>query len=180
MFVRDHRWMHSDRNLTCVTILLSNSEKFHDVTQAPSDCDIARSDVANALVVHISGYDFHPEGDARNDCGLGACVKAFNIGGWVTLGIPQTLSFSEGICVISTLICHLRQDVVRRAVKDSHHPRHRLASKAFPQRSNQRNAASDGRLKQQINPVGICKFEQFCSMICEEFFISRDHRLSGR
>jgi hypothetical protein len=73
------------------------------------------------------------------------------IGGRVSLGITERLSFGEGVGKRDTGLRHAREDVVGRAVDDSHDPADALARERLAQRANQRNASGHGRLEKQVD-----------------------------
>ncbi len=63
----------------------------------------------------------HPEGEARQDGGLGGGVGAGDVSGRIGLGVSQALGLSQGLAVGGGLSRHLGEDVVGGAVDDSHH-----------------------------------------------------------
>ena len=106
---------------------------------------------ADALVVHVAGDDLGAEGDGGDDRGLGPGVEALDVGRRVALGEAERLRLGERDAVVGALLGHLGEDEVGGAVDDAHHPADRLAAQALAERADERDAAGDGGLEQQVD-----------------------------
>ena len=72
----------------------------------------------------------------------------------------------------------LREDEVRRAVHDAHHPAEPLAGERLLQRPDQRDAAADGRLEVQVEALRVGGVEQLAARGGEQLLVRGDDRLA--
>ncbi len=94
---------------------------------------------------------FDAEGDRGDDRRLGAGVEALDVGRWIALGEPERLRLGQCRRVVGALLGHLREDEVGGAVDDPHHAGDRLAAQALAQGPDDRDAAGDRGLEQQVD-----------------------------
>ena len=138
----------------------------------------ANDRVADSLVVHLTGDDLRARGDRRHDRRLGTGVETLDVGGRVTLGVAEALGFGEGGLVGHPLLAHLREDVVRRPVDDSHDPRDRFTAQALAQGPHDRNAPGDGRLEEQVDAGLLGNLEQLDPDVGQQLLVGGDHWLA--
>ena len=67
------------------------------------------------------------ESELREDRRLGRRVKATDIGRRVSFGVAETLRLCEHVGVVRTLLIHLAEDEVGRAVDDAEDLHHAIA-----------------------------------------------------
>ena len=123
---------------------------------------------------------FDAEGDGGDDRRLGAGVEALDVGGRVALGEPERLRLGERDAVVGALLGHLGEDEVRRAVDDAHHPPDRLAAQALAQRADERDAAGDRGLEQQVDAGVVGRGVELGADVGEQLLVRRDDGLALR
>ena len=135
-------------------------------------------DAADALVVDVAGDDLGRRRRCGDDRRLGAGVEALDVGGRVALGEAEPLRLGEGGAVVGALLGHLGEDVVGGAVDDAEHAADRLAAEALAQGPDDRDAAGDGRLEEQIAAGRVGGGEQLGADVGEQLLVGRDDRLA--
>ena len=130
-------------------------------------------------MVDVAGDDLGAERDRGDDRRLGAGVVALDVGGRVTLGVAESLRLGERRSVVGALLGHLGEDEVGRAVEDADHARERLAAQALTQGADERDAAGDGGLEQQVDALRVGDREQLGADVGEQLLVAGDDRLAG-
>ena len=121
-----------------------------------------------------------PERDRGDDRRLRAGVEALDVGGGVALGEPERLRLGQRGAVVGALLGHLGEDEVGGAVDDAHHAADRLAAQALAQRADQRDAAGDGGLEQQVDAGVVGGGVQLGADVGEQLLVRGDDRLAVR
>ena len=126
MVDRDHRRVDAHADVAVVGVALDDAEQLDDVAEAVGDGDLGPGDLADPLVVHVAGDDLGAERDGGDDRRLRARVETLDVGGRVTLGVPESLRLVErgdvvGLATAGDGVGHLREDEVGRAVDDAEH-----------------------------------------------------------
>ena len=170
--------MHAHGDVAGGRVALGDAEQLDDVAEPAGDGDVAGGDAADALVVHVAGHDLGAERDRGDDRRLGAGVVALDVGRRVALGVAQLLGLGERGAVLGALLGHLGEDEVGGAVEDAHHAGDRLAAQALAQRADERDAAGDGRLEQQVDAVGVGGGEQLGADVGEQLLVAGDDGLA--
>ena len=129
-------------------------------------------------MIHIASNNAGTKCDARDDGGLCTCVETFNVCGRITFSETETLCFTQRCGIVSTLVRHLRENEIGRAVHNPHHTRDRFTAQRFTQCTNKRYAASNGCFKQEVNAGSIGLRPEFMTHIGQEFFIRGNDRLA--
>ena len=119
------------------------------------------------------------EGDGGDDGRLGGGVEALDVGGGVTLGVPEPLRLGEGGAVVGPLLGHLGEDVVRRAVDDAHDAVDGLAPQALAQHPHDGDAAGHGRFEQEVPVGGGGGGEQLGADVGQQLLVGGDDGLAG-
>ena len=115
------------------------------------------------------------DGDDRR---LGAGVVALDVGGGVALGVPEALRLGEGVGVARAVLGHPGEDEVGRAVDDAHDPADGLAGERLAQRPDERDAAGDRRLEQEVDAGGVGRGEELGADVGEQLLVGGDDRLA--
>jgi hypothetical protein len=91
MVLWHQRRMHSHPDAPAVTVDVDDGQQLDDVPESAGHIDVGQGDVADSLVVHLPGDDLGARGDRRHDRCLGPGIETLDVGGRVTLGVPETL-----------------------------------------------------------------------------------------
>jgi hypothetical protein len=159
-------------------VALGDGQQLDDVVEAAGVADVGGRDLRDALVVDLAGRHPGAEGDRGDDGGLGGGVVALDVGGGVGLGVAQGLRLGQRLGVGGTRLGHPREDVVRGAVDDAHDPVDPLAGQGLPQRADERDAAADRRLEQQVDARGLGGREQLGAVVGQQLLVGADHGLA--
>ena len=164
-------------------VALDDAEQLDDVAEATGDRDLRGGDLADALVVDVAGDDLLAERDGCDDRGLRTGVVALDVGGRVTLGVPEALRVLQRRAVVGIAACvdgigHLREDVVRRAVDDPEDAGDRFAVEALAQHPDERDPGCDRRLEQQVASGGVGRGVELGTDVREQFLVRGDDRLA--
>ena len=176
MQLRHHRGVNPHRDLT--VDLLRNCEELHDVTEVARRRDVVGRYAGDALAIHVGGDDARPEGNGGDDRSLGRRVVALDVGSGIRLGEPERLRVGERGVERLSAVAHAAEDVVRRAVHDSHDPTNAVAGERLAQWPHERDAATDGGLEQQVDTRTLRRLEQLAPVRGEQLLVGRDHRLA--
>src|SRR6266480_2641326 len=87
----------------------------------------------------------------RTPNAIDAMIVAFDVGSRIPLRVAERLRVGEGVVERRALFRHARQHVVGRPVHDPGHAPDAIAGQGLAQRSNQRYAAGDGRLEEEVD-----------------------------
>ena len=121
-------------------------------------------------------------GDAERDAGddgrLGAGVVALDVGGGVGLGEAERLGLGQRVGVGRARLGHPREDVVGGAVDDAHHAGDALPHQRLAQRPDDRDAAGDRRLEEQVDAGALGRLEQLGAVLGEQLLVAGDDRLA--
>ena len=96
----------------------------------------------------------------------------------VGLGVPEVLRPLEHDVEVFATALHLREDVVRGAVDDAAHRLDPVGVEPFPERSQDRDAATDARLEGDVGAALLGGVEQALPVEREERLVGRDHGLA--
>ena len=119
------------------------------------------------------------ERDAGDDGGLGAGVVALDVGGGIGLGEPERLGLGQRVGVRGARLRHPGEDVVGGAVDDAHHPGDALPHQRLAERPDDRDAARDGGLEEQVDPGALGGLEELGAVLGEQLLVAGDDRLAG-
>ena len=145
---RHHRRVDAHRDV--VLVELGDREKLHDVAKARGVGDVPRREPRDALAVDVGVGDPRVERDRGQDRALGRGVEPLDVGGGVGLGVAEPLGLGERLLEPRTVLGHLREDEVRRAVHHAEDARHAVARERLAQRADQRDPARDGGLVGEV------------------------------
>ena len=95
----------------------------------------------------------------------------------VRLCVAEPLRVREHVGEPPTLLGHLRQDEVGRAVDDPHHPAEPLTGQRLLERPDQRDPSAHRRLEVQVEPLGVGRVEELAPARREQFLVGRDDGL---
>ncbi len=151
----------------------------HDVAQVVRGRDVVGEEFGDAFPVHIAGDDTSAEGDGRDDRRLGRGVVALDVGGRIPLRVAELLCLGEGVVERRALFRHAGEDVVGRPVHDPGHAPDAIAGQGLAQRSNQRYAAGDGRLEEEVDARPLGRLEELLAGVGEELLVGRHDGLAG-
>ena len=129
-------------------------------------------------MVDVAGDDLGAERDRGDDRRLRAGVEPLDVGGGVALGVPEPLRLGERGAVVGTVLGHLGEDVVGRAVDDAHHAADRLAAQALAQHTDERDPAGDRGLEQQVDVAVVGRREQLGADVGEQLLVGGHDRLA--
>ena len=175
---RDHRGVHAGGNL--VVLELGDREELHHVPEARGVGDILRGDPRDPLAIHVARDDPRVERDRGEDRALGRRIEALDIGRRIGLGVPESLRLGQRVLERPSVLRHLRQHVVRRAVHDPEHPADPLARQRFLEGCDQRDPAGDGCLEPEVALGSVRRIEQLLAGGRQDLLVGRHHRLAGR
>ena len=96
------------------------------------------------------GIDLAAEPDRDQNRDLRARVVAVDVGRRIRLGISERLRLFQRIGKRQARAVHAREDVIAGAVQDAGDAQQPIAGQPFPDRADDRNAARDRRLEQQL------------------------------
>ena len=107
------------------------------------------------------------------------CVYTFNVEGGVSFGVAKALRFLEHGRKVQSLVAHLRQNKVGRAIDDACHPLDAVRRQTFAQGFDDRDAACNSGFKEHHHTLTIACFgssaKNFISVNCQQSLIGRDH-----
>ncbi len=106
-------------------------------------------------------------------------VEAADVEGRVGLGVAQRLRVLQAFGKGDPLRFHAREDVVAGAVEDAVDAIDAVADEALAQGLDDRNAAGDGPLDAQREPLGFGGLGQFEAAARQHCLVGGDDRLAG-
>ena len=92
---------------------------------------------------------------------------------------PSACASASASAYDGALLGHPGEDVVGRAVDDAHHPADALAGERLAQRPDERDAAGDRRLEEQVDAGAVGRLEQLGADVGEQLLVGGDDRLAG-
>ena len=174
---RHHARMHA--LLDAMLGLARQTKQLDAVAELGGVGDIERGDVADAFDVHALEIDRTAEGDAGQDRQLVRRVDAVDVEARIGLSVAVRLRLGQHVGEVAAAFAHGRQDVVAGAVEDAVKARDAVADQPFPQRLDDRNAASDGRLVAQRHPRLLRRRRQRRAMMRQQRLVGGDDVLAG-
>ena len=151
---------------------LGDAQQLDAIPEFVGGGEVGKGDRLDALDRNGRGVDLGAEGERSENGDLVGGVEAADVESRVGLGVAELLRFGEASLERQTLRLHPRQDVVAGAVKYARHAAHGIASHAFAQGLDDRNAASDRRLESERRAARFAERSQFEA-------VGGDHRLVG-
>ena len=94
--------------------------------------------------------DLAAQADGNQNGDLRAGVVPIDVGRRIRLGVAQRLRLFQRIGKRQPGAIHAGEDVVARAVQDAGHAQQPVAGQPFPDSADDRNAAGNRRLEQQL------------------------------
>ena len=126
-----------------------------------------------------TGVNAASQTDRREDRQLRAGIATVDIRCRIRLGVPLPLRFGE-CCVEGQrrIRLHPCQDVVAGAVQHSRHPAETVARQPLTHRPDDRHAAGDRGLEQQVPPVRGCHIKQLRASVGDHLLVGGHDRLA--
>ena len=177
MVDRHHGGMDPHGDL--VVDLLDESKQLHHVAEFAGRLDVGRRNGRDPFAVHVAGHDLGAEGDGGEDRGFGGGVEPFDVGRRVTFGVAEALGFGQRFVERHPRLGHAGQHEVGGAVDDPGDAADPVAGQGLPQRPEQRDAAADRRLEEEVDAVGLGRLEQLPAEVGQQLLVGRDDRLAG-
>ena len=174
--VHEHRANHNMH--LSVFELLHRADELNDT--APNVCkiDVLQRDLRNALCVNGIRVHVRAERQRRQNADLAAGVQALHIGARVALRVTKLLCKLQGVFKVHLLADHLRQNEVRRAVQNTGNLRYIVCGKALADGADDRNAAADARLKQEVEVIRLRDCKELRALLCHKLFIGGHNALA--
>ena len=123
--------------------------------------------------MHIVEHSRRVECDVCQDRHLATGVQPFHVRRWVRFRIAEGRRFCEGVLVAHAMLCHVCQDVVRRAVHDADDLRKMVGSEVFLQRLHDRDRPKRRRFVAEIALHGadnvLAGAQRFCEIGARRF-----------
>ena len=173
----DHRRMHAHSDLAVLP--LGHGEQLDHMPHPGGGGDVVRADRADAFLVDISCHDFGAEGRHGQDRRLGPRIESLHIGSRIGFGVAQSLCLAQYVGVVSPVLGHAGEDVVRRAVHDAHHPGDALADERVAQNADERDPAGHGCFEGQVDAVGSGQCEELLADVGDQFLVGGHDGLAG-
>ena len=102
-----------------------------------------------------------------------------DVSGGILLGKAKLLSKLERVGKLHSVLDHLGEDEVCGAVEDTCDFVYDVGYEALVHRADDRNAAADRRLKEEVNVVFLCESKQLCA-VCRNKLLVGGHNALAR
>ena len=169
-----------DRRRAPVAHTLGDSQQLDLIAELVRKGYVGGTDAGDPFGVDVTGDDVGVEGDAGQDGGLGPGVETLDVSCRVGLGIAERLSLRKGHRVVTSLLAHRGEHVVRRPVHDPHHADDPLACERVVEKPDKGYSAGDRGLVEQVDSALLGRREQLGPESGEELLVGGDDGLAGR
>ena len=175
--LRKHGWTNPD--VQAPVHPLGLNQKLDAVSQLPCEFQVHRLDAANPLDEDLFHFDGRAEAQVGQDRDLVGRVDPVHVEGGVGLGQTLGLGLFENGFKILTLLGHLRQDVVRRAIDNPEDRLDDVGRESLFDGPDDGNRSPHGPFKSQVQTHFRGCGEDLFSMLGQKGLVGRDDVLSG-
>ncbi len=175
--VGDHGGMHA--HVDALGSATPDREKLDGVAHLGGVGDVLGSESADSLGGDLAHHHAAVERDGAQDRDLGGGVEAVDVGGRVGLREALGLRLGERGRVVETVGGHAREHVVGGAVHDAHDRLDLVAGQRVLERADDRDAAADARLEEDVDAVGLGRLHDLFAVAREQRLVGGDDALAG-